>query len=124
MSNITEYGIVGKNVLINKYLKNIDDNIVKLSNMICCKVFENPNYHYHYYKIYDMEDEIEQIRNIFTSIKNNNIIEQDFNYIVIILTDLLLELKSNIIKLEYEKGYYKDSIEGVVMRIPPQQQPL
>ena len=88
-----------------KYIDNIDDNIIKLTNMICCNIFENTNHQYNYYKIYDMEDNFDKIKNIFINIKNNNI--PDFNFIITILTNLLLELKANIVKIENDKSYYK-----------------
>jgi len=97
-----------QSMLITKNIDNIDDNITKVSNMICCKIFEETSHQYHFYKNYNMEEEIEKIKKIFLDIKNNSLDTYNFNYIVTILTDLLLELKSNIIKSEFDKIHYKN----------------
>jgi len=54
-----------------------------------------------------MEDNFDKIKNIIINIKNNNINIPDFNFIINILTNLLLELKANIVKIENDKAYYK-----------------
>lgn len=103
--------------MLEKYVGNTSNNIIQLTNMICCKIFENSSYQYYYYKNYDMEDNIDKIKEIFTNIKNNNLIEEDFNYIVSTLTNLLLKLKTNIIKIEHEKIYFKDLAMGYIQDI-------
>ena len=91
-------------------IQNIDtnDKIIKITNLICCKIFENTSYLYHYYKKFDMENEIDQISDIIVDIKNNKITEENFNFIITVIADLLVELKANIVRLEENNIFYKE----------------
>ena len=50
-----------------------------------------------------MSNEIKTIAQMLSNVENNLQIKEYFTYIIIILSNLLLELKSNIITIEYEK---------------------
>lgn len=94
-----------------------NDKIIRLTNMICCKIFEKTSFLYHRYEKFDMEEGMDQISDIFIDIKNNNITEENFNFIVSVITDLLLGLKSNIVRIENDNIYYRNLVMNYIEEI-------